>query len=57
MKVHDIEHARECIDALATFLEQLKEDDDPGDEGLSIASIDDALNALALVAAIVASKR
>ena len=41
--VVDIEQARDMIGGLRAFLERLKLDDDCGEEGLSIAELDDAL--------------
>lgn len=52
MNVINIEHARQLIEGLTEFLTHLKDDEDPGEEGLSIADIDDALALLASLNAL-----
>ena len=39
----DIEMARQSLEGIKEWLERLREDEDPGEEGLSLAEIDDAV--------------
>lgn len=45
----NVEEARRVVNALIAFFEDLRDDEDPGEEGLSVTDIDKTLDALSLI--------